>query len=250
MKKLITIIALALFAITTVTAQRTYALVVGVSKYENSANDLAQTTKDAKAFKKVLDHHTKDISIVTSGYATKQKIKENLSAICNRAGVQDRIIFYFSGHGTPGGIAAHDGIVWYDELSDIMKRTSAKEIYCFIDACHAGTMMAAKNVDTEPYAAFKSVINKKGTSSVFFVACRSDEYSYENPWIGKGFFTQALLKGIRGKSDTNGDKKVSVIELFTYIYNDVQKSTSANGQSQHPQLIAPKACHDNIILEW
>lgn len=248
MKKLITIIVLAVFAITTVTAQRTYALIVGVSKYENSANDLAQTTKDAKAFKKVLDHHTKDISIITSSYATKQKIKENLSAICNRAGSQDRIIFYFSGHGTPGGIAAHDGVIWYDELSEIMKQTSAKELYCFIDACHAGTVLAAREFD-DPYAAFRSV-NKKGTTSVFFVACRSDEYSFENPWIGKGFFTQALLKGIRGKSDADGDKKISVMELFTFIYNDVQKSTKMHQQSQHPQLIAPKSSYDNIIVAW
>lgn len=43
----------------------------------------------------------------------------------------------------------------------------------------------------------KTVKGAKG--QIFFVSCRSDEYSVESPFIGAGFFTQALLKGLRGK---------------------------------------------------
>ena len=45
---------------------RTFVLVTGVSNYGDEANNLAQTTKDAKNFAKVMSTQTKDITLLTS----------------------------------------------------------------------------------------------------------------------------------------------------------------------------------------
>lgn len=251
MKNLITITLLLLTLAMPLSAQRTYTLIIGVSRYQNSQHDLAQTASDAKAFQKVMRHHTQDINILTSKYATKDNVLNNLSAICKNAGTQDRIIFYFSGHGTEGGLVAHDGIIYNNQITAILKTSVAKEIYCFIDACHAGTMANTKADETLDYNEFIENAKSGKDNMVFFLASRPEEYSFENPIIGKGYFTQAMLKGIRGKSDSNGDKKVTVIELFNYIYKDVQNSVKENpDMRQHPQLIAPKSTHNNVIVEW
>ena len=222
---------------------RTFVLVVGVSNYGDESVNLSQTTKDAKAFRDVMATQTKDITLLTSKYANKANILEKLKAICNRAQQADRIVFYFSGHGMPGGICTYDDVLFYSELADQLSTSSAREKICYIDACHAGSVNNANKGKGESL----SHVAKTQKNQIYLVACRADEYSYENAWVGAGFFTQGLIKGLRGKSDSNGDKKVTLIELFKYIYNDVVKRSKSE---QHPQLIGSANLHDVIVAKW
>lgn len=242
MKRSLTILSMLLAIAIGTSAARTYVLVVGVSRYQNEENNLAQTTKDAKAFKKVMEHHTKDITIVTSRYANHNNVIEKLRAISNRAQKGDKIIFFFSGHGTPGGIAAYDRIIWYYEITSLLAKSNASGKYCFIDACHAGSITDSSQ---QPYD-----IDTDDGNIAFFVACRPDEYSSENPWIGAGQFTQSLLKGLRGKADADGNKQITTIELFKFIYKDVLHATEKMRTQQHPQLIAPNSMHGDVIIDW
>lgn len=223
---------------------RTFVLVVGVSNYGNEEINLNQTTKDAKSFKNVMEVQTKDIILLTSKYATRSNILEKMSAICNTAQKDDRIVFFFSGHGMAGGICAYDGTIWYSDLINQLDKSVAKEKICYIDACHAGTLSDDK-LNKSQKSLSSAIKGKSG--QVFLVGCRADEYSFENPWVGAGFFTQALIKGIRGKADSDGNRQITVIELFKYIYKDVVRRS--NGE-QHPQLIAPKAMHDTVVMTW
>jgi uncharacterized caspase-like protein len=220
---------------------RTFVLATGVSNYGNEEINLSQTTKDAKRFKEVMATQTKDITLLTSRNVTHDNVLEKLQAICNRAQEGDRVIFFYSGHGMPGAICAYDRAISYEELVAVLSSSSASEKVCFIDACHAGTM--AKSATDNSWT--KSVKDKAG--QIFFVSCRSDEYSAESPILGAGYFTQALLKGLRGMADTDNNKQITVIELFKYIYGDVLTHSE---EKQHPQLIAPKSLYDVVISKW
>lgn len=222
---------------------RTFVLSVGVSSYQNSNNNLSQTTKDAKQFKAVMDNCTKDISILTSKYATKDNILEKLKAICNRAQKGDKIILFFSGHGYEGGIVAHDQHLTYQEINDILSKSAASAKICFVDACHAGSVEQVRDNSKEYKAPTTGNI-------IYMLSSRADEYSIEHPWVGHGFFTQALLKGLRGKADSNRDKKITVKELFNYVYNDVQHSTASMDAPQHPQLIGVKEIAETVVIDW
>lgn len=220
---------------------RTYVMCVGVSSYEDSDNNLSQTTKDTKAFKDVMSHHTKDITILTSKYANRDNVLEKLRAISNRAQKGDKIIFFFSGHGYPGGIAVYDKTIQYQEVNDILANSDASAKICFVDACHAGSV---NNVRDNVYKAPTT------GNIIYMMSSRADEYSIEHPWVGHGFFSQAVLKGLRGKADANKDKKITVNELFNYVYNDVQHTTSKMSVSQHPQLIGVKEVADAVVVDW
>lgn len=222
---------------------RTFVLSVGVSSYQDSDNNLSQTTKDAKQFKSVMDNHTKDITILTSKYANKDNILEKLRSISNRAQNGDKVIFFFSGHGYPGGIVAYDKTITYQEINDILSKSLASAKICFVDACHAGSVGDVQD-NTRVY--------KVPTSGniIYMMSSRADEYSIEHPWVGHGFFTQALLKGLRGKADANKDKKITVKELFNYVYNDVQHTTANMDASQHPQLIGVKDVAEAVVVDW
>ncbi len=238
MKRLLFSLLIVLLAVAGVNA-RTYVLIAGVSRYQNENNNLAQTTVDAKRFKEVMETQTKDITILTSKYAGHDNVLEKLSAICHRAGKDDKIIFYFSGHGFPGGIAAYDRPIAYDEINNLLSRSPASKI-CFIDACHAGTMGSSRETARE--ANLKAIDNQ-----MLFLACRPEEVSKEDLFVGAGYFTQALIKGMRGKADKDANKQITALELFKYIYADVLKRS---GNKQHPQLVAPKSMYDTVITRW
>lgn len=240
MKKIIIALLLGVLSITALQA-RTFVLVTGVSNYGQEDANLGQSTKDAKRFKEVMEAQTKDITLLTSSNVTKANVLEKLKAICNRAQKGDRIIFFYAGHGMPGAICAYDQPIAYDDLISTLSESQASEKICFIDACHAGTM--AKNYNDDNWS--NSVKSYPG--QIFFVACRPDEYSSEHEILGAGFFTQALLKGLRGKADKNNNRQVTVLELFKYVYGDVLKRSKGE---QHPQLIAPKSTYDIVLTKW
>ena len=242
LKRYLAYAMMTIFMVVSINA-RTFVLSVGVSSYQNSNNNLSQTTKDAKQFKAVMENYTKDITILTSKYATKDNILEKLRAISNRAQKGDKIIVFFSGHGYPGGIVAHDKQLTYQDINDVLAKSEASAKMCFIDACHAGSVEAVRD-NTHVYKAPTT------GNIIYMMSSRADEYSIEHPWVGHGFFTQALLKGLRGKADSNKDKKITMKELFNYVYNDVQHTTANMDASQHPQLIGVKEMADAVVIDW
>ena len=69
MKKLLSLlfcVALALSA----NAQKTYAIITGVSNYEGDDHDLAQSSKDAKSIAALYKEKNASVTLFTSKYAT------------------------------------------------------------------------------------------------------------------------------------------------------------------------------------
>ena len=219
-------------------AQRTYALLTGVSNYGDEQLNLHNTTKDVKQLKTVMDKLGVVCGVSTSKNVTQANITKRLNTIIEAAKPEDRIIFYFSGHGTTGGFLMSDQQLFnYSDLIKILSKAKTKNIFCFIDACRSGS------VATDSYA----MSDSDKSRITFVMSSRLDESSIENDWIGNGYFTQAMLKGLRGMSDKNHDKRITLIELFKFIYNDVTARTK-NGQ--HPQLIGPGSAQNTVIANW
>lgn len=248
MKKNILIILLIFCCINHTYAQRTYVLITGVSNYQDSELNLTQSTKDAKSFAKIMKTQTPNVILLTSRYANYDNIMEKLRAICNRATSKDKIIFFYSGHGGKSGILVYDKYITYYELMNTLQSSNAQHKICFIDACHAGSIFDAIESKFSSQTQEKDIVHAHINSDIIlYAASRDGEYSYENGWIGAGYFTQALLKGIQGKADDNHDRNITVIELFKYIYNDVMRRSKSE---QHPQLITSPDNFDVVITTW
>ena len=75
----------------------------------------------------------------------------------------------------------------------------------------------------------------RSTGTFWITATGSDQFASEFEKLGHGVFTYSLLEGLKGEADTNGDKKLTVRELSTYIENKVpQLSEQFKGTSQYP----------------
>jgi len=244
MKKLLLFMFLVVVSIN-VSAQKTYALITGVSSYQNAQANLHHTSKDAKSLQKVLKNQGAVTALVTSKYANHDNIVKKLKAIVQLAKPEDKVFFFFSGHGDTGGFLTYDmQLFQYQELVGILSKAKAQQIICFIDACKSGSVegLAGDNYSWAGGASHPGL--------VFVMGCKADELSFENDWVGHGFFTQALLKGIRGMSDVNQDKEITLIELFNYIYKDVTARTKNSQQVQHPQMIGPSSMHNTVVASW
>lgn len=224
-------------------AQKTYALLAGVSNYGVDSINLPNATKDVKQLKKVFDNQKFISALITSKFANHDNIKMKLEAIIRLAKPKDKIIFFFSGHGSPGGFVPSDRSFFnYQELVDLLKRAKAQNIICIIDACMSGSV---KSISDNNFG-----IGNGNPKICFMTASDATEYSTESRLVGHGFFTKALLKALRGMSDKNADKEITLGELYHYIYNDVVNRTQNSKTEMHPQLICPNSMKGIVIAKW
>ena len=243
MKRLSTMIVLLTVFLVSISAQKTYVLLAGVSNYGNEELNLYNTTKDVKQLKKVFDNQQATTAIVTSQYANHANIAKKLDAISRLAKSSDKIMFFFSGHGTPGGFVTSDRTLFnYQELIDILSKSKASQVVCFIDACMSGS---AKTISANNFGH-----GDKAPYITFMTSSDGTETSAENLLIGHGYFTKALLKGLRGMCDRDSDKQITLLELFNYVYGDVTARSKGSENEQHPQLIGPASMHNMVLTKW
>ena len=205
---------------------KTYVVCVGIAKYEDrTVPPLNKSENDAKAMAEFYKQGKADVTTITGKAATKRRILQTLSDIYSKAGTEDKIIFYFSGHGYAGGFCPYDvhslndGIK-YTELMEIMNKSEAETKMVFADACNSGL------IRTESLP--------KGTV-LFFLASRGGENSYESdsPFATFGYFTKNLLRGLRGAADRDNDLKISAQEIFDYVSATTKEATRGD---QHPVM--------------
>lgn len=244
MKKITIIMLMMVCTIISASAQKKYVLLAGVSNYgvaDREDLNLSNTITDVKELKKVFDQQKATVSLITGKNVTPENIERKLKAIIKLAKSEDQIIFCFSGHGAPGALICYQlQPLFYENLSKILVDAKTKKVFCFIDACHSGSAVEA----AEEYAGVK------GANAVYCIACRANEISRENHMMGRSLFFHALYKGLRGKADFNGDKKVTLLELFKYAHNDVISRTNDSAYPQHPQLIGSSSLYDTVITKW
>lgn len=90
---------------------------------------------------------------------------------------------------------------------------------------------------------------KRSASSRFalVVAARGGEDSQEYAAGQHGLFTYALLSGLSGAADADGDRKLTLKELFDHALPVVDRLRDRRLGPQTPQLISPAALRDSFI---
>jgi hypothetical protein len=158
-----------------------YALVIGISDYEGTANDLSYCDDDATDWKNQLRTEGYTVTALLDRNATKVNILSALTALASQSLEGSEIAFCYSGHGSKGGIVSTDlyyiGSSTFKTIFD--NATSTKMFFCF-DACQIGAM------GTDLYA----------TGRVIALASNKTSYSYDGDATMKnGVFTYYQMIG-------------------------------------------------------
>ncbi|MDY3741455.1 MAG: caspase family protein [Prevotella sp.] len=247
MRNLLLFILLALSSLSA-TGRTIYVLSVGIRDYRY-ISDLQKTENDAREFSELYMTHTKNVTTLLGSQATRENILSSLRSCFAKAGADDIVVFFFSGHGDKGGLCAYDTkgrstLVTYAEVQKAIGSCEAANKQLFIDACYSGGLRDGKKTARPATTARPPLSDTQGI--MLFLSSRTGETSQENRWADNGFFTQYLIKGLKGAADTDSDRIITAKEIFTYVSAKVSERTR---KKQNPVMWGK--FNDNMhILNW
>ena len=242
-----------------VSTKDVWALVVGVSTHQDASLDLRYTGTDAEAIHTWLvetagvpDDHTR---LLVDSQATLIELRDGLEWLRRRAGLEDLMIFYFAGHGSPASpdkpdnlfLLSHDcdfdtiassAFPMWDIETALRRFIRAKKVIMIADACHAGGVGSSFATGTRGVKLVPQVSSAFGALTNIghgvAVLCASDDKQLSQESMewggGHGVFTHFLLRGLKGDADYNKDRSVTLGELIPFLSEKVRRETR-NAQS-------------------
>ncbi len=241
---------------------RSYALVVGVSAYQNlpATHQLQFPDRDAEAIYSILisseggNFRAENVHKLVGPKATLARLRYELEEwLPSVTKDDDRVLIYFAGHGFvyggKGYLAPYDfdlkniagtGYAMDTLGTDISSKIHGKWKVLLTDSCHSGAIRT--DADTQLINGRLAALNP---SLFSMTASRDRERSFESKdWGGgHGIFTYYVVKGLEGAADESGDGIVTADELAEYVRRNVREATA--GQ-QNPT--SDRGSFDNAML--
>lgn len=215
---------------------KVYVVSVGIADYPGTKNDLRISDNDAKTIAKVF-LATKDASVkvLTNEDATQSALLSTMHTLFEDAQSDDAVVLYFSGHGTPGALACHDGLLTYQHIFKMLKGCKANKKMIIADACFSGKMRTTRQQSN----------NYNSQNVMLFLSSRTNETSQETQYKNS-LFTIFLERGLRGGADINRDRQITAREIYDFVHKGV---IEASDNKQHPVMWG-KFDNNMTIIKW
>lgn len=231
-----------------------WALVIGISKFQNPQINLQYSAADAENFAKFLtteqsfapDH----VKVLVNENATRSRILAELGDkwLPRVANPDDLVVIYLSTHGSPSDLdvdgvnylIAHDtdvnslyatGIAMQDLARIIKARIHCDRIVIVLDACYSGVtsptgkgLVRTGNVDADSIS--------QGTGQLVISSSAPNQRSWESNKYSGGVFTKNLIDGFRGSGP-----RTKLEDAFNWTQQKVREEVlRERGQLQTPIL--------------
>ena len=219
--------------------RESWAVVVGINDYQRWPK-LRYAVNDANAVEKVLvdrfGFKPENVRKLIDGDATRQRIMEVLGDdLTDGRKVQreDRVFFFFAGHGATRTL--EDGrqigfIVPVDadpsnyystaismtalrEASDLIP---AKHIYFVMDSCYSGLALSRGSGGFSRDRTYLEEVTRRVARQILTAGGADQQVADDGP-DGHSVFTWALLQGLQGRADLDGNGVITASELGAYV---------------------------------
>jgi hypothetical protein len=198
----------------------TYLIIIAVEDYIENSDfpKVSYAKKDAEdlieAFKK-MGYDDEDFVVLINEKATRTAIIQKVKKISERALENDRIIFYFAGHGfyengenLLGSVdaiktAKPDTCVPMNILLGYFKKSVSKHKILFLDCCHSGFEAGEYIRDgLDSFEADELVYQfSKEEYFIGFASCKTNQTSFSHPNLKNGVWSHFLIKALSGDAD-------------------------------------------------
>lgn len=236
-----------------------YALIIAISEYEGN-NALPYTvTQDALDVAEVLlsesycVYNASNVMKLINSDATLLNIRNALSELAKKAGENDTVFIYFSGHGAnlgdysepdcslvPVDFSSSEGdLLGEKELSYLLSVIKSERLLFVIDACHSAGVAGIKNLvqRNEYHSGFSNKSLERlsqGRGKVFLASSRDTETSLILPGDKNSLFTKHFLDALKGAAGSLDDNFIRVFDIFTYLEGRIPTDAKKFGGEQHP----------------
>jgi outer membrane protein assembly factor BamB len=258
--------------------QKSVAILVAIDNYTNGVPELRTPVADAVALRDMLqDEHGFDVGVLTNQQASLEGLRTLLADLPTRIGPDDRVLFYFAGHGTlqpsddgPRGYilaqdASRDSTEHYLPMDDLNRQLSllqCRHMLIILDCCFAGALrwsstrdllLAPGNLHQERYdwfirdAAWQAIASAAHDEKALDVAA-GQALGVREAGMEHSPFAEALIDGLSGQADLRpvdqlGDGVITATELFIFLRHRLAPATGAIHPRQTP-LLWPLPRHD------
>jgi len=252
--------------------RKTVAIIIAIEDYapkdENQITKVKYANNDALSFKETLINSMNvdenDILMFVNDKALKSSLEYDLYGLFNLLTDEDRLIFYYVGHGFHNGITNY--LSTYDMhkhhisetavslskvLLDPLKKSKCKNALIFIDACaqsfqdeYERSQISDVNVEE------LIILNNEFPYYATFLSCQPGQSSYSSDVLNNGIWTHHLVKAISGQVPEviYNNKYVTDTLLKDYLSKSVARYTKEElGKDQNPKAILDSS-HENIIV--
>lgn len=217
-----------------------YAIVVGVSEYEDTIPPLPYARNDVSQLVSVLQKmppFSRDrIYTLSNGTnqddlpsllpPTRANILHTLGYVCDTAAPDDVILLYFAGHGvevsqTPYLLVSdtrmnvlHETAVSVITLNKMLEVAKVNCVVRIFDACRSAFGEGRGTVG-QMTPGLESAVLKRATGWASFSSCSSGEAARESSEFDQGVFSYYLCQGLTGKAAHDG--RITLEGLVEYV---------------------------------
>jgi WD40 repeat protein len=258
--------------------RRSVAIIIGIDKYENGIPPLKTAANDARRLASTLhDLHNFEVRLFLDKDASQQRLSMLLNdQLPNELGPDDRLIFYFAGHGValdgddgPNGYllpqdarrGEDDSYLFMPFVHDALLSLPVRHALIIMDSCFSGAFRWAA---TRDLIGIPSVIHEerfdrfvKDPAWQVITSTAHDQKAMDqlsSGSLGKrpdenghSPFALALFEALEGKGDVvpadGGDGLITATEIYLYLESRLQPESIKEGLRQTPGLW-PLSRHD------
>ena len=256
--------------------RRVLGVFVGIADYEGDDSDLPNCDQDAQTlydiFTRQFGMAREDAVLLTNDEATMESVMEAVERIGRRAGPDDMLIFFYSGHGSqfegtadsqdPDGVHetlnVFDGDISDDDFAAAINTSDAGLCLVVLDSCLSGGFA-------------KDVVSAAGRMGIF--SSEEDVLSaVPDKFVAGGYLSRFFAEAIsdrRELADTDHNHQLTAFELSDYLherYNDEVRSTKRETQRgkggdgyvnvtenlSYQRLVIDRSGirHDQVLFRW
>ena len=239
LRQALTALAL-LFLPAAAAAQERFAVVVGNDQGQPPDLPLSYAETDASRVASMLQEvgGVRPENLVLLRGQDAGTVRSTLIAVNDRlraAGRQAMLIVYYSGHADAGALHLGATPLELRELEQLVRGSAASFRLLILDACRSGALTRVKGGTPIPPFDIQLGERVAGEGAVFLTSSSASEDSQESDEIKGSFFTHALVSGLLGAADANGDGRVTLDETYRYAYEATLRASSRSMAGiQHP----------------
>lgn len=165
-------------------------------------------------------------------------VRRTLIAVNERvraAGDQTVLLVFYSGHADAEALHLGNARLELSELEQLVRGSAARFRLLILDACRSGALTRVKGGTPVPPFDVRVSEHVPGEGAVFLTSSSASEDSQESDELKGSFFTAALVSGLLGAADADGDGKVTLREAYAYAYVATLRASSKSfAGTQHP----------------
>lgn len=251
--------------------KRTVAIIIAIEEYVpiNQISKVKYAKDDALKFKEMLVNVMKlsddDIFMLINEEAFKSHLEYNFQGLFHSLTEDDRLIFYYVGHGFHNGITnylstydthkhhiAETSVSLTEILLDPLRKSKCRNALIFIDAC-------AQIFQDENKRAQISDINDEELIMLshdfpyyaMFLSCQPGQSSYSSDYLQNGIWTHHLVEALGGgiKEVIKSGKYITDRLLSDYLSRNVAAYTKTElTYDQNPRAVLDSS-YENVIVE-